>query len=235
MWLFALAGCQKSPVAQAPAPASAAETPIPSTPPPTAPIAVATPPPATPSPQLAPPGVFYLIQPARIETADGIVGLKPGTGLKLIRPGVYLSPYGEVNLAEEQVTNDLGVARGVLAADQNAQAALKASLVAQAQQAAEAEQSRAVASNAAVPQTARRGSPNPNTGQISALQKQEIAIQAQIDQISTQMQQEAANRHAAYFATGRRSVDASTLPARRRDLETQIQQIHARIRLLETR
>src|SRR5437868_3412110 len=50
-----------------------------------------TPAPATPSPapQLAPEGVFYLIAAARVETPDGIRGLPPGTGVKLVRPGVY--------------------------------------------------------------------------------------------------------------------------------------------------
>jgi len=106
-------------------------TPAPATPT-LEPVAVATPPPATPAPELAPPGVFYLIAAARVETSDGIVGLKPGTGVKLVRPGIYLTPAGEVSLNPEQMTNDLALARRVASADSSAQAAVKSALAAQA-------------------------------------------------------------------------------------------------------
>jgi hypothetical protein len=86
-------------------------------------------------PELAPPGIFYLIEATHIETADGIVGLKPGDGVKLVRPGVYLSAGGEVPLRADQVTNDLAVARGVLQQDQATQAAIRTQLAAQARQA----------------------------------------------------------------------------------------------------
>lgn len=228
-----LAGCQKPAVVETPPPEIPA-TPLPATPPPATPVAIATPPPATPP--LAPPGVFYLLEATRIETADGVIGLKPGTGLKLVRAGVYLSPYGEVNLREEQVTNDMGLARSTLSADQNAQAALKASLQAQAQQAADAEQSRELsAHNVGTPQTTARAAREANAGPIGDLRRQITVIQGQMDQIDIQLRQQSANRSASFVATGRRSVDGSTLPAKRRELEAQIQQLENQIRLLQTR
>ncbi len=82
--------------------------------------------PATPPPpvaELAPPGIFYMIATAQVETSSGIAGLKPGDGVKFLRPGVYQSNVGEVQLRPDQITNDLGVARRAVAADRQAQAA----------------------------------------------------------------------------------------------------------------
>ena len=133
---LAFASCQKpiasndepSPVESTPRPA----TPEPATPaPPPPPVAVATPP-APPAPQLAPPGVFYLLSAARVETSDGIRGLPPGTGVKLVRPGIYLTPAGEAALRDDQVTNNMTLARQVRDADLAAQERVKRGLGAQA-------------------------------------------------------------------------------------------------------
>ena len=124
---IAFASCHKPTVDNSvPEPEAPASTPSPATPAPTrAPVAAATPAPPTPAPQLAPPGVFYLVQNVRIETDSGVTGLPPGTGVKLVRPGVYLSPAGEISLRPEQITNNLALARQARDADRAAQASLK--------------------------------------------------------------------------------------------------------------
>jgi len=71
------------------------------------PIAVAPPPPTR---HLAPEGVFYLTTWVRVESNDGITGLPPGTEVKLVKPGVYLTPSGEMPLDEKMITNDLDIA-----------------------------------------------------------------------------------------------------------------------------
>lgn len=88
----------------------------------------ATPAPATPAPELAPPGVFFLIAPASLETSEGILGLKPGQQLKLVRPGTYSADGHEIALREDQVTNDMGFARAVAAEDSRTQAAIRSRL-----------------------------------------------------------------------------------------------------------
>jgi len=107
-------------------PKLAESTPLPATPIATPPaIAVATPQPATPAPRLAPEGIFYLIVAVNVETKDGIVGLPPGTGVKLVRPGVYLTPQGEMSLTSAQLTNDMDVAREARDTDHARQGALQ--------------------------------------------------------------------------------------------------------------
>ncbi|HSI15860.1 MAG TPA: hypothetical protein VK961_27680, partial [Chthoniobacter sp.] len=61
--------------------------------------------------ELAPPGVFYLIEAARIETDSGVTGLPPGTGVKLLHDDVFLTPAGQARLRPEQMTNDMVLAR----------------------------------------------------------------------------------------------------------------------------
>jgi hypothetical protein len=46
-----------------------------------------------------------------VENNDGITGLPPGTGVKLVKPGVYLTPSGEMPLDDKVLTNDLDIAR----------------------------------------------------------------------------------------------------------------------------
>jgi len=109
----ALAGCQKPSGEQAaPTPAPTAETnltPVAETP-------VATPPPVVekttpPPPDIAPEGIFYLIAPVSLDTGEGIHALTPGTGVKLVRDGVYLTPIGEIPIPSEKLTNNLTIAR----------------------------------------------------------------------------------------------------------------------------
>jgi hypothetical protein len=94
------------------------------TPAPATPIAVATP---SPDP-LAPPGIFFLLQKASITTDDGIVGLKPGQGLRQVSPGNYEVNGHTVQLRDDQVTNNLRIARQYASADAAAQAALRQAL-----------------------------------------------------------------------------------------------------------
>ena len=68
-------------------------------------------PPAAQARQVAPEGIFYLTKTVRVETAGGVRTLTPGTGVKLVRPGIYLTPAGETPLAAEQMTNNLAIAR----------------------------------------------------------------------------------------------------------------------------
>jgi hypothetical protein len=94
------------------------------------PIAVATPlAVATPAPDpLAPPGIFFLVQKASITTDDGIIGLKPGQGLRLVTAGTYEADGQTVRLRDDQVTNNLRLARQAAAADAASQAALRQAL-----------------------------------------------------------------------------------------------------------
>jgi hypothetical protein len=110
--------------AQPASPATPAAAPVAST----APTAPAS---GVPTPrELAPPGVFYLVETARIETTDGISGLPPGTGVKLLHDDVYLTPAGEARLRPDQITNDMALARAARNADRAAQAAAQARIAA---------------------------------------------------------------------------------------------------------
>jgi hypothetical protein len=84
---------------------------------------------ATPVPDpLAPPGVFYLLQPVSITTTDGIVGLKPGRILQQISPGTYTVEGHTIQLRDDQVTNNLRIAGQYAAAANSAQAAIRQNL-----------------------------------------------------------------------------------------------------------
>lgn len=104
-------------------------TPAPEPPPP--PRAQATPPPvveaATPAPNyFAPPGVYFLVTKASIETANGITGLRPGTRLQQSGPTEYTDAEGhKLVLAPNQVTKDLRIAQQVAGADMAAQNSLR--------------------------------------------------------------------------------------------------------------
>ena len=126
-----LAGCGKptagdveigSPIVQQPAatpdpapstlatPVITARTaPIPVAPAPVASIPVGTTPVATPAPL----GTYFLLTSERLETSHGIIRFKPGTELKLVRPGVYRTSAGEIPLRPDQVTNDVAIAQGI--------------------------------------------------------------------------------------------------------------------------
>jgi hypothetical protein len=98
-------------------------------------IAAATPAATPEPPQPAPPGVFYLLRAARVETDSGITGLPPGTGVKLLHDDVYQTPAGDAKLDPAQLTNDMALARRVLAEDRKQQTALQSKLAAEAAQA----------------------------------------------------------------------------------------------------
>lgn len=107
----------------APPPAPATPTPV-ATPAPATPIAASTP---SPDP-LAPPGIFFLLQKTSITTDEGIVGLKPGQGLRQVSPGTYEVNGRTIQLPDHQVTNNLRIARQFAAADGATQAALRQAL-----------------------------------------------------------------------------------------------------------
>ena len=73
------------------------------------PIAAATPAPVVR--ELAPAGIVYLLVRTRVQTDSGIISLPPGTGLKLVRPGVYTDGIRELPLSADAVTNDVETAR----------------------------------------------------------------------------------------------------------------------------
>lgn len=71
--------------------------------------------PAKLEPRPAPPGVFFLKQRASISTDSGIVGLRPGTQVKLIssdgiKAVVQTREGVELTIAKAQLTNDLNEA-----------------------------------------------------------------------------------------------------------------------------
>ncbi|MGB8169492.1 MAG: hypothetical protein WCF18_18475, partial [Chthoniobacteraceae bacterium] len=118
-----LAACKKqvAEVEMEPEPLAMA-TPVPiATPAQAKPVAVVTP---SPDP-LAPPGIFFLLQKASITTDDGIIGLKPGQGLRQVSPGNYEVNGQTIQLRDDQVTNNLRIAQQLAAADASAQAALR--------------------------------------------------------------------------------------------------------------
>lgn len=134
---------ESAPAESTPAPAKATPTPAPTA----KPVAAAATPAPSATPEMAPPGAYYLIVAARVETADGVVGLTPGTGVKLVRPGVYLSTQGEVKLSDNQVTNNMTLARQAKQQYEAGQAAIKTK-IAQEKAAEQARQAAAAQANA---------------------------------------------------------------------------------------
>jgi hypothetical protein len=189
-----LSGCSKTPqqetssIAEAtPAPAASA----PATPQPSgaaAPAAPAVEPAsasaptaiATPAPELAPAGVLYLVEAVRIETDSGITSLTPGTGVKLLHDDVYLTPAGEAHLRPDQMTNNMTLARQILTADRQAQAAIKATGAAQAESVATLQALRSA--EAATTQNAAMEAQNAEAlkARISALTIERQALEAKI-------------------------------------------------------
>ena len=146
-----LAACKK-PVAEESEPAAqtAEATPAPASAAPRPPIAAATPEPN----YFAPPGVYFLVAAVSVETAEGIVGLKPGTRLQKTAAGKYTADGHQLELRDQQVTNDLRVAQRVVGADQAVQAAIRKSM--QAAEAAAAARIAAVATPVATPNPVRQ-------------------------------------------------------------------------------
>jgi len=78
-------------------------------------VPVSTPAPAKtpdpPAPAKPPDGVYWLLNPVSIESDTGIATLRPGTAVKRLRPGIYLTPQGETAIADSNVTGDPQTAR----------------------------------------------------------------------------------------------------------------------------
>jgi hypothetical protein len=138
-----LAACNKPTAEQEPEPEAPVVQSAPPTPAPLPTPAIVS---ATPEPNyFAPPGVYYLVSPASVETPDGIVGLRPGTKVQKVAPGKYTADGHQLELREVQVTNDLRVAHRVAGADRAAEAALRQAMNAAAEEAAKAAQAKAAA------------------------------------------------------------------------------------------
>ena len=130
---LALAGCDKPTASNEPAPAPAATAPVPAPAkpaPPIAPVAAAAVAPVAPERvrELAPADVFFLTQSVSVETDSGIARLLPGQRLALVKPGTYTADGRQFTLRDDQVTNDLALARQYASLDARAQAALHGSL-----------------------------------------------------------------------------------------------------------
>jgi len=185
-------GCKKKEVAEEPeeAPAAAPAKPKPAIPEPKS-VAVTTPAPkpaATPAPELAPPGIFYLVTSVSVETSDGILGLKPGQMLKLVRAGVYKADNNEVTLRPDQVTNDLTIARRVAAQDEQTQAAIQQHLAAVRAASAAASSASAAKMSAGSPSSAAAAQPLPaNVAARQELMQKKEALMAQVDQLVTSL------------------------------------------------
>jgi hypothetical protein len=80
------------------------------------------------APEYAPAGVFYLVVSVHKETKDGISRLPAGTEVKLLRPGFYRTPIGDVAVDARLLTRDMAEARMVRAVDAARQAAAYASV-----------------------------------------------------------------------------------------------------------
>jgi len=127
---FGWTGCQRTEPAsetEAETPPEAAATPEASQ------TAEVAPPPATApeTPQFAPEGVFFLLTPKSIESADGVVGFPAGTEIRKQADGTFLVGRQTMALRPDEVTNDLRVVRQIAAANQAAQTARAAQLAAQ--------------------------------------------------------------------------------------------------------
>lgn len=77
------------------------------------------------APAIAPLGVYFLTTAVSVETADGIIGIQPGTTVMKQADGSFLAGTQKLKLKEGQFTNDMQVAARVAGADAAAQAALQ--------------------------------------------------------------------------------------------------------------
>jgi hypothetical protein len=135
------------------------------TPPPATPVATPAIAAATPEPNyFAPPGVYYLVNAASVETPEGIVGLTPGAKLQKVGPGKFTAAGHQLDLRESQVTNDLRIAQRVAGADQAAQAALRQAMAAAAAQAANPSNANPAAPTATPNTVVATGQPKKPTG-----------------------------------------------------------------------
>ena len=87
---------------------------------------VATPPPPPPK-QLAPDGIYFLVERVSVATDSGITAAPPGTKVSLVRAGPPMrvtDGRNEFDVAPTQITNDLDIAAQVSYADRAAQAGI---------------------------------------------------------------------------------------------------------------
>lgn len=81
-----------------------------------------------PEPRLAPEGVFFALEPLSIIHSEGIIGIIPGTELRLVehRGSVMVMAYGThaLEVSPTQVTNDLDIAMEAARADAAGQQAV---------------------------------------------------------------------------------------------------------------
>jgi hypothetical protein len=216
---LALASCHKPVAETAPPPATPAPTPVvaAATPPPE------TPPPATPARHLAAEGVFYLISWVRIENNDGITGLPPGTGVKLVRPGIYLTPAGESPLSANQITNDLDIARSAR------DAGLAGRSIANQRQTEEENKVREMEAAAGRETDATRSGQlkvmdrEHLTAKLADLQRQKTDLESKISGLSRDNGKEAYDKR--YKGTIIANAASDLLPSARADLKSVTQQI----------
>ncbi|MES2573279.1 MAG: hypothetical protein V4710_24875, partial [Verrucomicrobiota bacterium] len=89
-------------------------------------------PPAPAVAEPASPARWFLRRKASIETADGIVGLPPGTEVEHISADQYRVPSGDtITLADAEVTNVVSEARALVSNERAGQAAVSRLLSAQ--------------------------------------------------------------------------------------------------------
>jgi hypothetical protein len=175
------------------------------------PVAAATPPPA---PHLAPDGVFYLVSSYHVETKDGVIGLPPGTGVKRVRKGEYLTPAGIFAIRDDLLTNDMDEAREARDADRAKQASLASSITAPPPAPVAAPpRPIAAAPSAATPTVA---------AQREELVKQRALINVQIDRLY-------AERRTLTNRSARKSPDAERIMNEVADLREQIRQIDEKL------
>jgi hypothetical protein len=111
---LALVGCDQVERAdQAQTPPSEEPAPSPAPTPTPAPVAVAPTPTPAPVPRLAPEGVYYVTQRVDITTDSGVIGVKAGTQVKLVRKDnttmVVSDGKQEFPVQSQVLTNDLDV------------------------------------------------------------------------------------------------------------------------------
>lgn len=217
-----LAACRKpTPPEEPDAPATRVEVATP------APV-VATPMPATPVPvvhRLAPEGIFYVLQRVTVTTDDGIHGLAPGTGVRLVRKTdagmVVTDGQHEFTALPSQLTNDLDVAGNAAGIDARQRANLAAAQ--QAQVAAIAQQQKAALAPAS---SGGAGGYSPIQAKIDGLLRQEATLTAEISRLN-------ASEAATAEASGRVGSLKSTTAVERSGLTERL--VAVRKQLFEAR
>lgn len=224
---LAFASCQK-PTAEIQRTDDVSATPVPapvSTPAPPAVIATA-PPTAPPSPELAPPGIFYLLAAVRVETDSGVTGLPPGTGVKFVREGIYLSSAGEVALRPDQITNNLATARQARDAERLKQVALRTEGASQVAQAPAAAATTGVENAAQHQQALAEIDRQHSEARRTALAGEEQRLNAQLRVLQARLSKESYD----HLIKGR--TVTSTTPSEIKMVETALQAVREQMRAL---